>query len=231
MTLANIRLPLNTFCKSETFYHQSNFSSQDVFYYLGENLALWLQKILEATYGSKDSPVVRGKVHSGAYLEGQVFIDEGVTVEPTAYIKGPAVILKGTEVRHGAYIRGNVFVGSGCVVGHTTEVKSSVFCDGAKAGHFSYIGDSFLGPNVNLGAGTKLANLKLAPSEVFYKDPATGNRVGSGLKKFGAILGDEAQTGCNAVLSPGTLLLPRTAVMSCEHYQGTLLKGIYRGKS
>ena len=230
MTQSSLPLSLATFCKIEDFYHSSNFSSPLIFDYLGKNLEIWLDKLLSGLNVKSNSPLILGQVHPGAYIEGKVFIDKDVTVEPTAFIKGPAVILRGSEVRHGAYLRGNVFVGSKCVVGHTTEIKSSVFCDEAKAGHFAYVGDSFLGRNVNLGAGTKLANLKLAHDEVCYKDPESGARIQSGLKKFGAILGDHVQTGCNAVLSPGTLLLPRTAVMSCEHYHGTLVKGIYRGK-
>ena len=231
MTTDFVKLPLKLFCKSELFFHSTNFSAPDIFSYLGVNLEIWLDQLLSGTHSNKDHPIVLGKVHPSAFIEGRVFIDEGVVVEPTAYIKGPAIILKNSEVRHGAYIRGNVFIGANCVVGHATEVKSSIFCDEAKAGHFAYVGDSFLGRNVNLGAGTKLANLKLAHDEVFYKDPETHKRVGSGLKKFGSVIGDNVQTGCNAVLSPGTLLLPDTAVMACEHFHGTLLKGIHRGKN
>src|SRR5262249_35922089 len=115
-----------------------------------------------------------------------------------------------------------------CVVGHATEVKSSLFFDHAKAGHFAYVGDSILGRDVNLGAGTKLANLALSRREVRVKHPISGALVGSGLTKLGAILGDKAQTGCNAVLNPGTLLLPGTAVMPCVSFRGTLKEGLAR---
>jgi NDP-sugar pyrophosphorylase family protein len=162
-----------------------------------------------------------------AVIEGAVYIAPGAKVEPTAYIKGPCIIGPDTEVRHGAYIRGNVFVGKGCVVGHATEVKSSVFLDGAKAGHFAYVGDSILGPGVNLGAGTKLANLKLKKNEVRLEDPDTGKFFGTGLKKFGAVIGRGVQVGCNAVLSPGTLLLPGALVTPCAHIIGTKGKGIH----
>ncbi len=127
-------------------------------------------------------------------------------------------------------MRGNVYVGKDCVVGHTTEVKGSIFFDGAKAGHFAYVGDSILGRNVNLGAGTKLANLKLDRSEVRYRHPDTNELVGSGLKKFGAIMADESQTGCNVVLDPGTILMPGTGVLPCIHFRGTLTRGIATGR-
>jgi NDP-sugar pyrophosphorylase family protein len=149
-------------------------------------------------------------------------------VEPTAYIQGPCVIGPGAEIRHGAYIRGHAWIGAKAVVGHTTEVKGAVFFDNAKAGHFAYVGDSLLGQNVNLGAGTKLANLKLKGDEVRVKHPLSGELIRTGLRKFSAIIGDNAQTGCNSVLSPGTLLLPNTAVLPCVHYLGTLTKGFAR---
>lgn len=117
-------------------------------------------------------------------------------------------------------------MGARAVVGHTTEVKGSTFFDDAKAGHFAYVGDSVLGRGVNLGAGTKLANLKLRGNEVKVIDPNTDKVVATGFRKMGAILGDFSQTGCNAVLSPGTILLPRTGVLPCVHYHGTLKTGI-----
>lgn len=188
---------------------------------LGDNLKTWLSNLL-TKLGVGNQPLVLGKVHPQALVEGRVYISEGAVVEPTAYIQGPAYIGPDSEVRHGAYIRGNVYVGKGCVVGHATEVKSSVFFDGAKAGHFAYVGDSILGRNVNLGAGTKLANLKLKGDIVAYIDPRTKKKVKSSLRKFGAVIGDNVQTGCNSVLSPGSLLLPNTSVMPCAHHFGTL---------
>jgi len=141
--------------------------------------------------------VIEGDVDPRAILIGnQIYIAQGAVVEAGAYIKGPTVIGAGTEVRHGAYIRGDVIVGRQCVVGHTTEVKHSLFFDHAKAGHFAYIGDSILGNRVNLGAGTKLANLKVVP----------GNVGDTGLRKIGAIIGDDCELGCNAVTSPGTII-------------------------
>ena len=142
---------------------------------------------------------------AGAVLwDDRIFLGEGALVEPGALIKGPAFIGAGTEVRQGAYIRGKCIIGKRCVVGHTTEMKSSIMLDDAKAGHFAYIGDSVLGGDSNLGAGTKLANLKITGTGVQVKIGTS--IVDTGLRKLGAILGDGVQIGCNAVTNPGTLL-------------------------
>ncbi len=147
----------------------------------------------------------------GAYLfDDRIIIGDGTVVEPGALIKGPAVIGKNTEVRQGAYIRGDCLVGEGCVVGHATEIKSSIMLDGAKAGHFAYIGDSILGNDVNLGAGTKLANLKMIKGNIVIT--IGRERCDTGRRKIGAILGDRTETGCNSVTSPGTLMGRRSIV-------------------
>lgn len=220
-------LRLDTFVDLSSCLHGDRFVDPNVFAYLGKGLAPFLAKLLD-DLGVGATPLVAGEVAAGAYLIGRVYIAEGAVVEPTAYIQGPCYIGPGTEVRHGAYIRGQVYVGKDCVVGHTTEVKGSLFFDGAKAGHFAYIGDSILGKDVNLGAGTKLANLALNRKEVRVKHPLTGKILGSGLTKFSAVMGDGSQTGCNAVLSPGTLLMPKTAVWPCTHFRGTLVEGVAR---
>ncbi len=143
-------------------------------------------------------------IYAGSYLmDDAIYIGKNVIIEPTALVKGPALIGDGTEVRHGAYIRGNVLVGDNCVVGHNTEIKSSVMLGGSKAGHFAYIGDSILG-RVNLGAGTKLANLKMVDSTVVLN--INDQVYETGLRKFGAIIGDGVETGCNSVTAPGALL-------------------------
>ena len=214
-----IPLELNSFV-TEKLYHHKHFPS-NAFSLLGEALKNWLNELL-GLLGIEEDPKVLGMVSPRAEVVGRVFIEEGATVEPFAFIQGPAYIGKNAEVRHGAYLRGNTYVGPHCVVGHATEMKESVMLDHAKAGHFAYIGNSVLGRYVNLGAGTKLANLKLNKSLVKYKDPTTKKINSSGLKKFGSILGDHSQTGCNSVLSPGSLLMPHSKVLPCEHFHGTL---------
>jgi len=157
----------------------------------------------------------------GAYLfDDKIIIGSGTVVEPGALIKGPAVIGDNTEVRQGAYIRGDCLIGNGCVVGHTTEMKNSIMLDGAKAGHFAYIGDSILGNDVNLGAGTKLANLKIIRGSI--KVRFDGKIHDTNRRKLGAILGDRTETGCNSVTSPGTLMGPDSIV-----YPGISVAGGY----
>ncbi|MDA8164040.1 MAG: hypothetical protein M0017_03265 [Desulfobacteraceae bacterium] len=144
-------------------------------------------------------------IMAGALLAGdRIRLGRGVLVEAGALIKSPAIIGDRTEVRQGAYLRGYTLVGARCVVGHVTEVKHAIFLDDAKAGHFAYLGDSILGASVNLGAGTKMANLRFVKGEVRIRTPE--GKVDSGLTKLGAILGDGVQTGCNSVTNPGTLL-------------------------
>ncbi len=179
----------------------------------------------------KDGKILDGAsvIMAGAVLMGeQIAIGRGVLVESGAMIKSPAIIGDMTEVRQGAYLRGYVLAGRRCVLGHTTEIKHSIFLDDAKAGHFAYLGDSILGNNANLGAGTKFANLRFLPGNVtvFYK----GKKIDTGRRKFGAILGDNAQTGCNSVTSPGTLmgkqtiLLPNTTARGGYHPEKSVLR-------
>ena len=189
------------------------FQNKKCWEVLGETLKKYIQKNLKSE--------IRGEVHDGAYIVGDnIFIDEGTVVEPGAYITGPTIIGKNCEIRHGAYIRGNVLVGDNCIIGHATEIKSSIMLNGAKAGHFAYIGDSILGNNVNLGAGTKLANLKVVTGNVYIK--MNGKSMDSGLRKFGAILGDHTEIGCNSVTSPGTLIGKNSTIYSC-----TVTRGFY----
>ncbi len=168
-------------------------------------------------------------IMAGAVLVGnRIRIGKGVLIEPGALIKSPTIIGDRTEVRQGAYIRGNCLIGKQCVVGHVTEVKHSILMDRAQAGHFAYLGDSILGNQVNLGAGTKLANLRFIKGDVSIKTPDGLEKTG--LRKMGAILGDHVQTGCNTVTNPGTLLgkksmvLPNVTVTSGYHGDNSLIR-------
>lgn len=180
---------------------------------------------------------IAGKILEGAslimagatFLGNKIAIGRGVLVETGAMIKSPAIIGDMTEIRQGAYLRGYCLAGKRCVLGHTTEIKHSIFLNDAKAGHFAYLGDSILGNDTNLGAGTKFANLRFLPGTItiFQKE---GGRIDTGLKKFGAILGDTCQTGCNSVTSPGTLLakgailMPNATAKSGYHEEKTVLR-------
>ncbi len=155
----------------------------------------------------------------GVFLfNDKILIGPGTIVEPGAFIKGPAILGSHSEIRQGAYIRGDCLVGNRCVVGHATEMKGSIMLDGAKAPHFAYVGDSILGKNVNLGAGTKLANLKMIPGSIVITSDK--KRYDTGRRKLGAILGDHTETGCNSVTSPGTLMGPSSIVYSCVAVPG-----------
>jgi NDP-sugar pyrophosphorylase family protein len=130
-------------------------------------------------------------------------------VEAGESIEGPTYFCSGAVVRHGAYVRGQVFTGRNTLIGHTTEVKGSILIPEAKAAHFAFLGNSILGINVNLGAGTKLANLRLDHGNVIIRQATSDGKTEvykTDLKKLGAILGNAAQTGCNSVTNPGTIL-------------------------
>lgn len=226
------KLPLELLVKLEGLFNSDKFRNSDVLGYLGKNLEAWLGDLLDEL-GVKSNPFFEGQkdgqpgkgVHPSAVIEGRVYISHDAVIEPGAYVQGPCFIGPGAEIRHCAYVRGNVYVGARAVVGHTSEIKGSVLLDEAKAAHFAYVGDSFLGRHVNLGAGTKLANLKLKGNEVRFRHPTTGKPVASGLRKFGAVMGDNAQTGCNSVLSPGTIMMPGATIMPCEHGMGLIEPG------
>jgi NDP-sugar pyrophosphorylase family protein len=168
-------------------------------------------------------------LYSGSVLfDDAIFIGKGTVVEPGAFISGPCIIGRNTEIRHGAYIRGKCIVGDRCVVGHATEMKNSVMLNDAKAGHFAYLGDSIIGNNVNLGAGTKCANLKLTHTEIVLR--IKRKTYETGLRKLGAILGDNTETGCNSVTSPGSflgrssLLYPNVNVQSGYYPKNSIIR-------
>ncbi len=165
---------------------------------------------------------IQCEVPDGVYLVDRhlISIGKNTVLEPGAYIKGPCIIGDNCVVRHGAYIRGEFICGNNCVIGHTTEVKHSIFLDHVAAAHFAYLGDSILGNHVNLGAGTKCANLRFDRNEINIR--CEGNRIRTGLRKFGAIFGDGAQSGCNSVTNPGTILLPKTSCLPCANVGGVV---------
>lgn len=162
------------------------------------------------------------------FIGDQIVIGEGVVIESGAMIKSPAIIGDNCEVRQTAYLRGYCLTGKRCVLGHATEIKHSIFLNDAKAGHFAYLGDSILGTDANLGAGTKFANLKMVAGNVIIRH--NGERIDTGRRKFGAILGDGSQTGCNSVTNPGTIfgkrcmLMPNTTSPAGYHANKSLIR-------
>lgn len=164
----------------------------------------------------------------------KILLEPGVVIEPGAMIKSPAIIGAKTEVRQGAYLRGNVIVGDYCTCGHTTEVKNSIFMNHTEAGHFAYVGDSVLGSYVNLGAGTKLANLQFRNKKAKLRQnfpeitlKLDGEIFHTGTAKIGAFFGDHGEAGCNSVIAPGVFLGFESWVMPNK----TLVKGYYPPKT
>ena len=145
-------------------------------------------------------PEILGTVMEGAVVGKNVFLGRGSVVQPGAWVAGPAIIGENCEIRHGAYVGANTLVGDNVVLGHASEISNAVFLDNAKAPHFAFVGHSILGNNVNLGAGTKLANLKITMDEIEIAGVKTG------LTKIGAIIGDNSSLGCNTVTQPATFL-------------------------
>lgn len=155
------------------------------------------------------------------YKEG-ILIGQDVTIEDGATILPPTVICDGAIIRQGAYIRGGVFIGEGAVVGHSTEVKNSILMDGAEAPHFNYVGDSILGNSAHIGAGVILSNLKADKSTVIIRGETS---LSTGMRKLGAILGDGAEVGCNAVLNPGSVIGKGSTVYPLVSWRGVLPEG------
>ena len=138
------------------------------------------------------------------YREGDIWIAKSAKIAPTASINGPAIIGKDTEVRHCAFIRGNAIVGEGCVVGNSTELKNVVLFNCVQVPHYNYVGDAVLGYKSHMGAGSICSNVKSDKQLVVVKDGE--EKIETGLKKFGAMLGDHVEVGCGSVLNPGTVI-------------------------
>lgn len=189
-----------------------------------ENIWDVLRRIQAGFTANKVNPQILGTVEDGAFLRGNdIFLGKGSVIEAGAMVCGPAIIGENVEIRHGAFVRGHVIIGNGSVIGHASEVVRSVFLPGAKAPHFNYVGDSILGSGVNLGAGTKLSNLKNDGSNV--RTHIGEHMVDTGIRKFGAILGDNCLLGCNSVTNPGTILEPDCRVYPCASIQGHFSAG------
>lgn len=139
-----------------------------------------------------------------------VWIAKSAKVASTAYINGPAIIGKEAEVRHCAFIRGNAIVGEGAVVGNSTELKNVVLFNKVQVPHYNYVGDSILGYKAHMGAGSITSNVKSDKKLVVVK--AGAERMETGLKKFGAMLGDEVEVGCGSILNPGTVVGPHSNI-------------------
>ena len=171
----------------------------------------------QALDGIKEMILALGPALGSEYEERapQVWVHETAKIAPTAFLGAPCIIGPHTEVRHCAFIRGSALVGADCVVGNSVELKNVILFDSVQTPHYNYVGDSILGYKSHMGAGSITSNVKSDKSLVAVKDGS--ERIETGRKKFGAILGDFVEVGCNSVLNPGTVVGPHTNIypLSC----------------
>jgi NDP-sugar pyrophosphorylase family protein len=165
------------------------------------------------------TPAIHGRLIGKPFVSGAVFIGKGTVIEHGAMIKGPAWIGEDCEIRNGCYIRENVIVGNGVTMGNSSEFKNSIIFDEAEIPHFNYVGDSIVGYKGHLAAGVILSNVRLDRAEITVTHQ--GVMIPTGLRKFGAIIGDRAEIGCNSVLSPGSII-----GRNCLIYPGTQWRGV-----
>ncbi|MBQ8551988.1 MAG: UDP-N-acetylglucosamine pyrophosphorylase [Clostridia bacterium] len=149
-----------------------------------------------------------------------IYIARDAKIAPTAYIGGPCIIDSGAEIRHCAYIRGSAIVGKGAVVGNSCELKNCILFDGVQVPHFNYVGDSILGFKSHMGAGAVTSNVKSDKTPVAVK--AGDTVIDTGRKKFGAMLGDNVEVGCNSVLCPGTVIGKNTNIYPLSRVRGVV---------
>ncbi len=165
-------------------------------------------------------PALHHECVGRAWIGEQVFIGAGTVVEDGVMIKGPAIIGKNCQIRHNAYLREDVIIGDGCVVGNACEFKNALLFNSAQVPHFSYVGDSILGYKAHLGAGVKISNLKLTPGNISVEWQK--QVIDTGLRKFGAMIGDRGEVGCNAVLNPGTVIGRDALIYPNTNWRGVL---------
>ena len=176
----------------------------------------------QALKGIKDLILSLGPALGEDYTEvaPTVWVHKTATVFPSAYLGAPCIIGPGTEVRHCAFIRGSALVGENCVVGNSVELKNVILFDGVQVPHFNYVGDSILGHLSHMGAGAVTSNVKSDKTLVMVKNGA--ETMETGLKKFGAMVGDLVEVGCNSVLNPGTVIGRNSNVYPTSCVRGTI---------
>ena len=175
----------------------------------------------QALDGIKDLILTLGPTLGEEYEEVQpsVWVHKTATVFPSAYLGAPCIIGPETEVRHCAFIRGSALVGAGCVVGNSVELKNVILFDGVQVPHYNYVGDSILGYKSHMGAGSITSNVKADKTPVVVKGD---ERIETGRKKFGAMLGDFVEIGCNSVLNPGTVIGRDSSVYPVSCVRGVI---------
>src|SRR5204863_5565803 len=195
--------------------HPKLFENQNYVWDALKQIASYLQFRLK--------PAVLGELIGKPFVSNSVFVGPGTIVEQGAVLKGPAWIGEKCHIRSGCYVRENVIVGEGVVMGNSCEFKNCILFDEVQAPHFNYVGDSILGYRAHLGAGVILSNVKLDHGEISVITP-DGN-IPTGLKKFGAIVGDRTEIGCNAVINPGTVIGRDCMIYPSVNFRGVLADG------
>lgn len=159
-----------------------------------------------------------------------IWVAKSATVAPTAFLNGPLIIDEDAEIRHCAFIRGSAIVGKGSVVGNSTELKNVVIFNSVQVPHYNYVGDSILGYKSHMGAGSITSNVKSDKTLVVVKDK--NEKIETGLKKFGAMLGDFVEVGCNSVLNPGTVIGRHSNIYPLSSVRGVIpANSIYKNRS
>lgn len=160
-------------------------------------------------------------------IDGGIWIAKNANIAQTACINGPVIIDENAEIRHCAFIRGNAIVGKGAVVGNSTELKNVILFNKVQVPHYNYVGDSILGYKSHMGAGSITSNVKSDKKLVIVKD--TEEKIETGLKKFGAMIGDEVEVGCGSILNPGTVVGKNTNIYPLSSVRGVVPeKSIYK---
>ncbi len=200
------------FLNLEHTAHPKLFEDQSYVWNALKQIASYLQFRLK--------PAVLGELVGRPFISSNVFVGRGTIVEQGAVLKGPAWIGENCQIRSGCYVRENVVVGNGVVMGNSCEFKNSIIFDEAQVPHFNYVGDSILGFKAHLGAGVILSNVKLDHGEISVA--ADESPIATGLTKFGAIVGDRTEIGCNAVINPGSVLGRDCLVYPNVNFRGVL---------
>ena len=186
----------------------------------------------QALAGIKEMIRALGKTLDAAEYEEtapEVWVHKTATVAPTAFLGAPCIIGPRTEVRHCAFIRGAALVGADCVVGNSVELKNVILFDHVQTPHYNYVGDSILGYYSHMGAGSITSNVK--SDKTLVKAWVAGERMETGLKKFGAMIGDHVEVGCNSVLNPGTVIGRNSNIYPLSSVRGTVPAGsIYKNR-
>ncbi len=223
-------LPKKVVCPTAAFsYLARMFKATDLFnldqtehaaVFEGCEFAWEALKRLREYVNTRVQPALHNRCDGVAYVGETVFIGEGTVVEDGAMIKGPAIIGRNCQIRHNSYIREAVVVGDDCVVGNACELKNALLFNGCQVPHFNYVGDSILGHEAHLGAGVILSNFKAFSGNATVE--MDGKPFDTGLRKFGALLGDGADVGCNAVLNPGSIIGRGAVIYPGVNWRGFL---------